>query len=140
MSTLADRLAAALEPLAAETKSALAKLLLAGVPKAAPKARKPSLLLDTRTVAECWLAGETVDVRNRLIARAEKQGVSLDPGDVRGRVRGADGSYMRDDAAAKAGAVRFARARAMERALPSVAMPGWRMCQACRAKPRSWRL
>ena len=96
MSTMADQLAAALEPLSSETKAALARLLLgqAGVPdKAARKPRgksKVDLLLDTRTVAELWLAGED----HAGAQPGDRQGregrrVPVDPGDLRRWLHGA---------------------------------------------------
>lgn len=139
MSSIADRLAASLEPMSSETKMALARILMAQTgmsERKPPTKRKASLLSDTRTVAELWLAGEDASARNRAIAKAEKNG-----GEYRSiLVTFADGlairtgSYMTDDEHAKAGAVRFARARAMERVFAERRVAWLAECESIRKK------
>ena len=117
MSTLAARLAAALEPISAEAKASLVKLLRAQIgPKTPRKLAKDNPLLDTRTVAELWLAGEMPDARNRAAKRAPKGAYRSIKVTLVDGFSIVAGSYLADDAAAKAEVVRFARSRAMEAA------------------------
>ena len=83
-------------------------------PKAPRKSAKDSLLLDTRTVAELWLAGEMPDARNRAAKRAPKGAYRSIVVTLADGFTIKAGSYLIDDAAAKAEVVRFARSRAME--------------------------
>jgi hypothetical protein len=138
MSTMAQKLAAALEPLSPATKAALAKLLRKQLP-AAPKAA--ALLLDTRIDAELWLAGEDTSERNRALRRAPKGLYRRIVVTLADGFSVTTGSHLIDDGAAKAAAVRYARARAMESVFAATdpgATVAQRMVEAYRNRGNGW--
>lgn len=80
----------------------------AGTPK------RDTVLYDTRTAAELWLAGETTKRRDSAVRRAEKAEYRSILVRFTNGFEVRTGSFLVDDGAAKADAIRFARARAME--------------------------
>lgn len=80
---------------------------------ARPRLKAPNPLLDIRTTAELWLAGESPEPGNRAYGRArrgEYRRVRVQFADGTERITG---SYLADDAEALAWCTRFARAMAM---------------------------
>lgn len=145
MSSLASKIAAALSGLSPETKAALAALLSAspqgrvsGLKATKDKVRQQ--LLDTRTVAELWLAGEDPAPRNRAYAKACKAGAASRSI----KVTLADGfsavvsSYAEDDEIAKAAAIRSTRARAMEAVMDAAHADWLAACRAIPVRPWQW--